>query len=172
MTGGFFQAELETPRGVFSVIFHRYGIYELFFPGCRQEQRYPPRELPWPRLAGDLNRYFRGEKVAWGGYPLDMGDYPPFQRRLLEVVRRIPYGAVCTYREAAERAGSTRGWRAAGQALKANRHPLLVPCHRVVAAGGLGGFSGPPGWKQMLLELEGRTIEQRGGPASTSKKGV
>jgi len=70
-------------------------------------------------------------------------------------VSRIPHGEVRTYREIAALAGSPLAWRAAGQALKVNRHPIIVPCHRVIGSGGkIGGFSGPPGWKKMLLKLE------------------
>lgn len=158
------RAEIATPRGIFSLVFHARGIFALHFPGCAPEQEYPRAELPWPGLAEELERYFRGARVEWGPYPLDDSGYPPFTRRLLREVRLIPYGASCSYREIAARAGSPGAWRAAGQALKANRHPLLVPCHRVVAAaGGPGGWSGPPGWKTMLLELEaGRAL----GPGS------
>lgn len=148
-------AELETPWGVFSVKFHRDGIYELFFPG-QVFDNFPRQALPWPGLAAELKRYFAGEPVLFEGYPLDMDDYPPFTRRLLEAVQRIPYGKTYAYREMAGQAGSPKAWRAAGQALKANRHPLLVPCHRVILSGGrCGGFSGPAGWKEALLKLEG-----------------
>ncbi|MFY9541796.1 MAG: MGMT family protein, partial [Dethiobacteria bacterium] len=103
----------------------------------------------------ELQRYLKGQQPAWDDYPLDMSGYPPFTRSLLSAVRRIPYGETRSYREVAAEAGSPRAWRAAGQALKANRHPLLVPCHRVIRSDGRpGGFSGPPGWKEMLLHLE------------------
>jgi len=146
---------IDTPKGVFLILFHSSGIYRVYFPGREPEGRYPEARVPWDTLPEDLNRYFAGEEVDWAQYPLDTSGYRPFTAKLLEVVRRLPHGRVCTYRDAAEQAGSPRAWRAAGQALKANRHPLLVPCHRVVASGGkLGGFSGPPGWKQMLLDIE------------------
>ncbi len=146
---------IATPEGVFLILFGIGGIYEIFFPGSGPDREYPYRALPWPQLAEDLNRYLKGEKVDWAGYPLDFSGYRPFTAALLGQVRQIPAGQVCTYRRAAELAGSPKAWRAAGQALKANRHPIIVPCHRVVGSGGkLGGFSGPAGWKEMLLELE------------------
>lgn len=146
---------IDTPKGVFLILFHPGGISRIYFPGRGPQESYPFRKLPWSSLAGDLNRYLAGEVVDWTGYPLDDSAYSSFTARLLNEIRHIPYGRVWTYREAAERAGSPKAWRAAGQALKANRHPILVPCHRVVASGGKpGGFSGPPGWKEMLLELE------------------
>jgi len=146
---------IDTPKGVFLILFHPGGIYRVYFPGREPEVDYPAGRVPWSNLPEDLNRYLTGKAVDWSKYPLDTAGYRPFTATLLDTIRRIPHGQVCTYREAAEQAGSPLAWRAAGQALKANRHPILVPCHRVVASGGkLGGFSGPPGWKKMLLELE------------------
>lgn len=150
------QDRIVTPKGVFLIRFSSRGIYEVCFPGSGSERDYPLCSLPWAGFAGDLNCYLSGKKIDWTVYPLDKSGYRPFTARLLEEVSHIPYGLVCTYREAAERAGSPLAWRAAGQALKANRHPVIVPCHRVVGSNNrIGGFSGPPGWKQMLLELEG-----------------
>ncbi len=149
-------ARIATPKGVFLIHFGIEGIYEILFPGCLPDHDYREQSLPWPQLAEDLRRYLAGQKVDWSSYPLDCSGYREFTAALLRQVSAIPYGQVCTYRAAAERAGSPKAWRAAGQALKANRHPLIVPCHRVVGSGGkLGGFSGPAVWKQMLLELEG-----------------
>jgi len=151
-----YSAGLETPRGVFLVLFHRDGIFELFFPGSAPGRELRPAPFPWPALRRDLNRYFHGERVSFAEYPLDMSGYAPFTLRLLEAVRQIPYGSVCAYRDIAVRAGSPRAWRAAGWALSINRHPLLVPCHRIIRTDGRsGGFSGPPGWKEDLLQLEG-----------------
>ncbi len=149
-------ARVDTPKGVFLIHFGGEGIYQIFFPGSKPKLHYPQGPLPWPQLGSDLNRYLRGEVVSWESYPLDRSGYRPFTTALLGEVARIPYGQVYTYRETAERAGYPMAWRAAGQALSINRHPIIVPCHRVVASGGKpGGFSGPAGWKQMLLKLEG-----------------
>ncbi|HOA35168.1 MAG TPA: methylated-DNA--[protein]-cysteine S-methyltransferase [Bacillota bacterium] len=148
-------SEIETVRGRFMLLFHDGGIYEIFFPGTAPPLHCERRPLPWPGLERELQRYLKGQQPAWDDYPLDMSGYPPFTRSLLSAVRRIPYGETRSYREVAAEAGSPRAWRAAGQALKANRHPLLVPCHRVIRSDGRpGGFSGPPGWKEMLLHLE------------------
>lgn len=152
--------KINTPEGVFLICFSNEGIYELVFPGSDQPVQCPKGELPWAELAVDLNRYLCGEKVDWSSYPLDSSGYRPFTARLLEEVSRIPHGSVITYRQAAELAGSPLAWRAAGQALSVNRHPIIVPCHRVISTNGkLGGFSGPAGWKDMLLKLEGVVIK-------------
>ncbi|MFU8793920.1 MAG: methylated-DNA--[protein]-cysteine S-methyltransferase [Dethiobacteria bacterium] len=149
-------SRINTPKGVFLFLFSDMGIYEIYFPGSAPEKNYPERPLPCPELEEDLKRYLQGEFIDWSKYPLDCSGYPPFIAAVLEEVRQIPFGEVITYRQAAEKAGSPLAWRAAGQALKTNRHPVIVPCHRVVGSSGkLGGFSGPPGWKKMLLDLEG-----------------
>jgi len=77
-----------------------------------------------------------------------------FSSRVLAATARIPRGETLTYAEVAAAAGQPSGARAAGNALGANPIPIVVPCHRVVAANGLGGFAGGPLRKQQLLEVE------------------
>ena len=75
---------------------------------------------------------------------------------MLRATARIPFGKVLTYGEVAAKAGSPRGSRAAGNALGANRIPIVVPCHRVVRSGGkIGGYTGGIERKEYLLDLEG-----------------
>ncbi|MDZ7290257.1 MAG: methylated-DNA--[protein]-cysteine S-methyltransferase [candidate division KSB1 bacterium] len=84
-----------------------------------------------------------------------------FQRQVLQLTSRIPYGQVYTYGEIAQKLGKPKSARAVGQALGANPIPIVVPCHRVLASSGkLGGYSGRPGeeglkLKRRLLQLEG-----------------
>jgi methylated-DNA-[protein]-cysteine S-methyltransferase len=91
-----------------------------------------------------------------------------FQRQVLQLTSRIPYGQVYTYGEIAKKLGKPKASQAVGQALGANPIPLLVPCHRVVASGGkLGGFSGRAGkdglsLKKRLLQLEGVRWSNKG----------
>jgi O-6-methylguanine DNA methyltransferase len=88
--------------------------------------------------------------------PLDWGDHSPFQMKVWEVLRGIPYGRVRSYGWVARKIGKPRAARAVGSACGANPVPLLVPCHRVVAGdGSLGGFSGGLPNKKRLLKLEG-----------------
>jgi methylated-DNA-[protein]-cysteine S-methyltransferase len=77
-----------------------------------------------------------------------------FANRVLAATAAIPYGETRTYAEVAAAAGQPAGARAAGNALGANTIPVVVPCHRVVAANGLGGFGGGPERKQRLLDIE------------------
>jgi methylated-DNA-[protein]-cysteine S-methyltransferase len=88
---------------------------------------------------------------------LDMDDLPPFERRVYEVAREIPSGSTLTYGEVAARIGEPQSSREVGQALGRNPFPIVVPCHRVLAAGGRpGGFSARGGvaTKLRLLEIE------------------
>ncbi|HOV79341.1 MAG TPA: methylated-DNA--[protein]-cysteine S-methyltransferase [Bacillota bacterium] len=126
------------------------------------DMRVPLSALPGPRpptgpaevLAEEIDRYFRGEKIAFSA-PVDWGGYTPFQRRVLECTRAVPYGEVATYARIAERAGSPAGARAVGGVMRANRTPLVVPCHRVIASSGSpGGFTGGLEMKKYLLKLE------------------
>lgn len=105
-----------------------------------------------------IRRYFSGEPVSFSDVPTDEEGITDFARRVREVVRMIPYGTVLTYGEVARRIGSSGAVRGVGRVMAANRHPLVIPCHRVVGSdGGLRGFSAPGGVasKGYLLALEG-----------------
>ena len=79
----------------------------------------------------------------------------PFERRALARVSRIPYGKTVTYGKIARALGSPAAARAVGAANAKNRLPLVIPCHRVVAADGLGGYAGGLPMKRRLLKMEG-----------------
>lgn len=112
-------------------------------------------ESPAAILEEELLRYFAGEKIAFSAI-VDFSGYTPFQKRILALVRAIPCGEVRTYGEVALQAGLPKGARAVGGVMRANRTPLVIPCHRVLAAGGkLGGFGGGLDMKRYLLKLEG-----------------
>jgi len=107
------------------------------------------------RIRRQLGEYFEGRRKAFD-MPLDRSLMHGFHRQVLDATERIPYGAVSTYREVAERAGNARASRAAGNALGSNPIPIVIPCHRVLrTGGGLGGYGGGLDRKQLLLQLEG-----------------
>jgi methylated-DNA-[protein]-cysteine S-methyltransferase len=94
--------------------------------------------------------------------PLQLEGVPAFDRRVYALARKIPRGATCTYGELAARLGEPGAARDVGQALGRNPFPLVVPCHRVVAAAGrLGGFTAPGGaaTKARLLAIEGALVD-------------
>jgi methylated-DNA-[protein]-cysteine S-methyltransferase len=107
-----------------------------------------------------------GEHEDLREVPLDMSAVPDFDRRVYEVAREVEAGDTTTYGEIAGRLGAPHASREVGQALGHNPFPLIVPCHRVLAAGGrLGGFSARGGvtTKLRLLDIEG--AEPNGQPA-------
>jgi methylated-DNA-[protein]-cysteine S-methyltransferase len=100
----------------------------------------------------------RGEAVDLSAVTLDMEGVPSFHRRVYDVARRIPPGSTVSYGEVARQLGDVGAARAVGQALGRNPFVLVVPCHRVLAAGGRpGGFSAGGGvaTKMRLLDIEG-----------------
>lgn len=78
----------------------------------------------------------------------------PFQWQVLKTIKQIPFGETMTYKEVATMIGKPKAARAVGQALRKNPLPLIFPCHRILAAGGLGGFSSGLAIKKYLINLE------------------
>ena len=110
------------------------------------------------RALDGITALLRGEPGDLAQVTLDMERVPPFQRRVYETARTIPRGETCTYGELAAKLSAPGEARAVGQALARNPFAIVVPCHRVVAAGGkLGGFSAGEGaaLKLRLLAIEG-----------------
>lgn len=152
---------LETPAGPFVLIRGPRGaISARWDDGTGLDGSTHDPEL-LPELAAALTRYFRGEPVDFDDVPTPEG--PPFHRRCWEICRKVPRGETRSYGQLAAMAGAgPRAARAAGQAMRRNPLPVIVPCHRVVAAGGrLHGYSGsvdPAGReldiKRTLLGLE------------------
>jgi methylated-DNA-[protein]-cysteine S-methyltransferase len=115
-----------------------------------------------PEVEQLLNRfrsYFEGEAVTFDDVRLEAHDWTPFQLDCLRALRNVPYGDVVSYSELARLAGHPRAQRAAGTFCAGNRFALVVPCHRVVAADGLGSYpSLGVDYKRRLLALEGVTL--------------
>ncbi len=110
-----------------------------------------------------LQRYFGGEEVAFPD-ELDYGDATAFQRAVWEATRSISYGSTRSYGWVAARVGKPHACRAAGGALGRNSIAIIVPCHRVVASGGLGGFGGGIALKKRLLDLEAGRVSGASSP--------
>jgi methylated-DNA-[protein]-cysteine S-methyltransferase len=101
-----------------------------------------------------LESYLRGENVDLGIFQVNLRNRSAFERAVLQSVRAIPRGSTATYSGLAARLGKPKAGRAVGNALHHNPVPLFVPCHRVVAASGIGGFSWGVDIKRKLLLLE------------------
>lgn len=104
--------------------------------------------------AREIRAYFDGALREFT-VPVDYELATPFARTVLTKLCDVPFGALTTYGSLARSAGRPGGARAVGGAVGANPIPVVVPCHRVVASNGLGGFGGGLPMKRMLLELEG-----------------
>ncbi len=115
----------------------------------------PPRAVG--QLMASLQAYFRGQEIA-PGYVRELIaslSSTPFERAVLTEVARIPWGETRTYGEVAALAGYPRAARAVGNVMHGNPFPVLIPCHRVVrAGGGMGGYGGGERLKAWLLRFE------------------
>lgn len=154
----------ETAWGWMALVWRRGRLFQVTLPASRETaERQGGQLLVYggvrTPLAVRLVRYFAGERVDLSA-PMEFPSVSEFRRRVWEVTAQVPYGKVVTYGGVATRAGRPGAARAVGQAMAHNPLPLVVPCHRVVAAnGGLGGFSAEGGLqlKRRLLGLEGVT---------------
>lgn len=167
---------LVTPLGAWTAAFTDAGLRELRLPGTvRKEGRHPGQGRgsfstgSYPsltdqegtagkRLTETLVARWAGQRIDLPWDAFDLSGRPPFFVRAWRALHRIPFGEVRTYGQIARAAGSPDAVRAAGQACGANPILLFIPCHRVVASNGPGGFGAGLDWKRRLLELEGRTL--------------
>jgi O-6-methylguanine DNA methyltransferase len=159
----------ETAIGRCGIAWGKSGICGVHLPEAtpsatrrRMSLRYPEasESAPPPAVTRAIDRIvtlLRGEGTDLGQIPLDMTLVPAFHRRVYELARTIPAGKTLSYGEVAARIGSPGAARAVGQALGKNPFAIVVPCHRVLAAGGkLGGFSANGGvdTKLKMLRIE------------------
>lgn len=132
----------------------------------------PPR---WVReLVDAMKRHFEGRPERFEHVALDLDAVPPFHRKIYVAARDVAAGETVSYGELAKRIGSAGAARAVGQAMAKNPWPLVVPCHRVLAARGrAGGFSSYGGvvTKARLLELERVRLEGTFQPSLTPRIG-
>ena len=130
--------------------------YPTFQRGLEVLGRRPVKDpTPFSQVIERLLAYFSGERTDLEDIPLDLKG-SPFDIRVWQILRQIPYGEVRSYRWVAERLGNPRAARAVGSACRRNPVPIIVPCHRVVRSSGeLGGYSGGERLKRVLLRMEG-----------------
>lgn len=139
------------------------GVKRIEFGPLPKDAHADPPEA-WPANLRDavdqLTGYFAGERRTFD-LPLDLEAATDFQRRVYDGLLKIPHGRVTTYGDLAEAVGrGSELARAVGQAVGANPIPIVIPCHRVVAADSrLGGFSGGLAAKAALLRIENVEVE-------------
>lgn len=160
-------ATFDTPLGAVAIAATERGLLRVMLPNQSLDRvlegiaTISPRVLELParldRERRELEQYFAGRRdrfdlrIDWRLTPRG------FYRRVLRAAhRRLPYGVTASYGEVAAWAGNPRAYRAAGTALGSNPVPIVVPCHRVLRAGGaIGEYGGGPEMKEWLLRLEG-----------------
>jgi methylated-DNA-[protein]-cysteine S-methyltransferase len=114
-------------------------------------------------VADRLVAFLAGEDIRFSLDIVRLDRCSAFQRRVLRADHGIPRGSVSTYQRVARHLGNAGAARAVGRALATNPFPVLIPCHRVIAAGGaLGGFGGGLAMKRALLAMEGVRFDDRG----------
>jgi len=167
----------DTAIGACGIVWTARGVFAVQLPEATRDatqarvtKRYPQARAAEPPL--HIARVIEGVVALLAGEPRDLKDIviddegtPEFNRRVYAVARKIPPGETLTYGDVAERLGDKLLARAVGQALGENPCPIVMPCHRVLAANGkTGGFSAPGGvaTKLKLLTIEGA---QPGGPS-------
>jgi methylated-DNA-[protein]-cysteine S-methyltransferase len=148
-----------SPFGDVTVVVSDRGVREISLPGDDQ----PDGDAGQPdrRTARELDEWFAGKRRTFD-LELDLEGVAGFRRVALETLaREVQWGETVTYGELADLAGRPRAARAAGSAMRDNPLPFVIPCHRVVAAGGrIGGYGGgrnAVALKRRLLEREGVT---------------
>ena len=162
-------ALFDTPIGRCGIAWNEVGVRGLHLPGATPaatlaglHRRHPDAVESDPPAAiraaiEAITALLRGEPAELSTITLDMRRIAPFDARVYEVARAIPPGRTLTYGEVAQRLGEPDAARSVGRALGANPFAIIVPCHRVLGAGGRGvGFSAPGGvdTKLRLLQIE------------------
>ena len=155
----------ETSWGWMATAWRRERLFALSFGHKRSQQAVKMlggNASPTPPAAvqaihRQLKDYADGTIDGLVDIDVDIDDRTPFQQAVLQACRRIPPGSTCSYGELAAECGRPRAARAVGNVMRTNRHPLVIPCHRVVGSSGkLIGFSAPGGlnMKEQLLARE------------------
>lgn len=156
---------LDTPLGTMTAAVTQRGLVRLAYVRERTDdvleelsESVSPRILEVPArlddVARQLDEYFEQRRQNFD-LVLDKQLIHGFGKAVLRATQRIPYGQVSSYGEIAAEAGNRKAARAAGSALGANPIPVVIPCHRVLRAGGaLGGYGGGLDVKEFLLDLE------------------
>jgi methylated-DNA-[protein]-cysteine S-methyltransferase len=166
-------ALFDTPIGRCGIAWGENGIVGLQLPGpddARTRKRLAGRApdaveaVPPPAACEAITRIvtlLSGERADLSSIPLDMDRVSDFEKQVYAIARKIPPGETLTYGDIAEKLGDKLLSRDVGQAMGKNPFPIVVPCHRVVAANGkLGGFSAPGGvdTKLKMLAIEGAAV--------------
>ena len=151
---------IPTRYGIFVAIFSETGLCRLEFPKNAIKSKIINKltcdKKSWFNITTSaLNKILLG-KVPNPLPPLDLSKGTKFQRNVWQTLLKIPTGKTISYGNLAAQLNNPSASRAVGSACGANPIPIIIPCHRVLAAKyQIGGYSGESGWKQYLLKIEG-----------------
>ncbi len=140
---------IRTPLGGVEVVTHDGMLQALRFTDAR------PTKPTHDPIVRELRAFFRGERKDLRGIPVDLDWATAFERDVYAATQCIPFGKVATYGQIARAIGHPRSQRAVGNALGKCPIDIVIPCHRVIAADGLGGHTDLIEWKKKLLRFEG-----------------
>ncbi|MEI8205314.1 MAG: methylated-DNA--[protein]-cysteine S-methyltransferase [Kiritimatiellales bacterium] len=132
-----------------------WGPITLTLDGDRAVALNLPALKKTPRKPFSIERFQSLKNLAREFPAIDIPDGTDFQKSVWRELKKIPRGQTRTYGEIASAIGKPKAARAVGAACGANPLPIFIPCHRVVAKNGLGGFGGGLPWKVLLLKMEG-----------------
>lgn len=149
-----FVLNVSSPVGPFGVAGTDDEVSAIYLPHERHRTSRGAVPAAVQEAATQLEEYLSGSRQRFD-VPLSYVDATDFQHDVWRALMAIPYGEVRTYAEVAHAVKRPRASRAVGNANHVNRFPIIVPCHRVVAASGLGGYGGGSEVKRYLLSLEG-----------------
>ena len=144
---------VNSPVGKWGVEGSEVGVSRIVMPHEFTRASKGPIAQVVSSTADELSEYFAGERRTFS-LALARVDATDFQRDCWRALNDIPYGDVLTYGDVALAIGRPRAARAIGNAVHVNPWPILVPCHRVVASNGMGGYGGGIEVKEFLLTLE------------------
>lgn len=175
--------EVPSSLGKLFVTWTKRGVASLLFAPSAEQKRRELKRLQkslhlseaavarkHARLDRELRNYLKTGKPAFGT-PVDLRACPEFTKSVLMRLNRLGTGKTTTYGDLARAAGRPKAARAAGQAVGANPLPIIIPCHRVLAAdGSLGGYSGGLPRKKKLLALERLPVPPGGWPPQKRRK--
>lgn len=132
------------------------NINGVYLPNCNLPVRECRECSVMAKAARQIDEFLTGKRTTFD-IPIKT-EGTDFQKSVWNELRNIPYGETASYSDIAKRIGRHNAYRAVGNACNANPLPLIIPCHRVVASNGIGGFGGGLTLKRKLMSIEGIEI--------------
>jgi len=148
-----YKSKLRTPIGTLGLLADKEKLLKLSFKGPKDiTEEAKEDKSRFKSIFKQLEEYFAGDRREFSiDYLIDTS---LFATRVYKEMAKIPYGTTLSYSELAKKSGRKLAYRAVGTACGKNPLPLIIPCHRVTAVNGLGGFGGGLDTKRFLLNLE------------------